>query len=83
MPEMMQRSSKRPSGSALWKTGKWTSPRLDELDLHRHADRDLLGRAVDDVRQQPHACLLLERDDRDHVGYLEPGGPLRRLIVKL
>ena len=44
---------------------------LDELDLDRHPDRDLLNRAADDIGQKSAARPLLERDDRDHVGNLE------------
>src|SRR5438477_6211069 len=38
-----------------------------EGDLHRHVDADVVDRAVDDVGHQPHARLLLDLDDRDHV----------------
>ena len=46
-----------------------------EQHLDRHPDRNLLGRAVDDVGGQPQFGLLVDRHQPDHVGRFEPGDP--------
>src|SRR6185369_13909593 len=48
---------------------------LDELDLDRHADLDLVGRAIHDVRHQTQTGLLVELDHGDHERHLEAGNP--------
>ncbi|HXA31757.1 MAG TPA: hypothetical protein VNV87_05830 [Acidimicrobiales bacterium] len=41
---------------------------LDEPNLDRHPDGQILDRAAQDVGRQPEPVLLGEFDDSDHVG---------------
>ena len=46
-----------------------------ERDAHRHADLDLVVRAVHEVRREPHRRLLDDLDDRDDVRQLRSRHP--------
>src|SRR5947209_12584468 len=75
MPEMMQRCSKLSGISGGAEHGGVDVALLAELDAHRHVDRDLVRPAADDVRHQTQVGLLVQLDDGDDVGNLEPGRP--------